>query len=393
MVKKIINWTAGGFFRSLGRILMYVVIGLLLSLLLSKSGFKLPSFFQLDLVNAASITSSSDTYLTQWCSNMNCDYTLSGSTYYTDFVNKDTSYVNSNNYYLTTIRFREQFNSSNYLQSGTQYTIRYRVNFNPKYDLNYYSLSNWQYYLNVINTSNAATDVTNVTCSFSNINNDNYGFYVTCLYTPNATLKQISLRIEFPYYLYVSQQGYSGYIFKSLYSINYKGSSITYSTGVQDSVENQTTLIQEQTTMINDSINNFIDVQTDTDVDSDSSDMADFINDFELETDGTISQILTIPIDFISDVFLTDSSSDLCFTLRGVQSCLPNGKRVLWNKDFSGCNDNQLVCGNNTLRDSFKNLFNLVVGGFICYKLLIGLAKTIERALQPADTYVEVMKL
>lgn len=43
-MKNIINWTLGGFFRSIGRILSFIVIGGLIAFLLAKSGFKIPNW-------------------------------------------------------------------------------------------------------------------------------------------------------------------------------------------------------------------------------------------------------------------------------------------------------------------------------------------------------------
>lgn len=78
MINKIFNWTIGSFFRTLGRILVYLFIAFLISMIISKSNIKLPSLFSvLDVyayetwpdsqnisitVNGANLTTTSKLY-------------------------------------------------------------------------------------------------------------------------------------------------------------------------------------------------------------------------------------------------------------------------------------------------------------------------------------------
>lgn len=139
-------------------------------------------------------------------------------------------------------------------------------------------------------------------------------------------------------------------------------------------------------------INNINGTLNDTDVNSDTNDMGDFLNDMSFDKDNSVSSILTIPIDFIQSVFDGDftDTQDLCFTLKGVQSCLPSGS-FLWNR--TGCHDNAPFGCASTLLNAFRTFFNLVVGGFICYKLLLGIVRTYDKALDPLDNGMEMMKL
>lgn len=59
-MKKIINWSFGAFFRTLGRVFGYLSIAILIMSIFSKLGFELPHWFALN-VNASTITSY-DTY-------------------------------------------------------------------------------------------------------------------------------------------------------------------------------------------------------------------------------------------------------------------------------------------------------------------------------------------
>lgn len=64
-MKKVINWTFGSFFRTLGRTFAILGIGILIGYILLKSGFKLPKFFPIMTVNAEVIYNGTDnpTYL------------------------------------------------------------------------------------------------------------------------------------------------------------------------------------------------------------------------------------------------------------------------------------------------------------------------------------------
>lgn len=62
-MKKIINWTFGSVFRTFGRVLAYILIGTILTLLLSKTGVKITSLLPIMRVSAATTE--------QWAINLN----------------------------------------------------------------------------------------------------------------------------------------------------------------------------------------------------------------------------------------------------------------------------------------------------------------------------------
>lgn len=264
-------------------------------------------------VYGANVTTSSDQWLTTWCSNTSCDYTVGGSTYSTGYQNRNTAYSNSNHYYLTTIRLRQQFSSSNYLQSGTQYVFQYKMSFNPRY-FQHFDLDYWEYKLNVINSNNNATDITSgYSCNTTSITNSNYEFYITCVYIPNSSLKQVLWNIELPFYEYTDASDYSGYVFKSFNSVNYKTISIQYSTGTQDAIDMQTTIITNQTNLINDSITSLINSNNDDSIDNPS----DMIEDFEdmLPTNGTITNLIALPITLYTKILNSINGTCQSFNL------------------------------------------------------------------------------
>lgn len=271
-------------------------------------------------VNGATVPTSSDEWASQWCSNRNCDYTIGGSTYYRDYANVNSgAYTNSNSYYLTAIRLRLTFSSSNYLQVGTQYQLRYKLWFTPQYPLNYYDLRQEYIDFTVTNTSNTSTTLDNsdFTCSFSDISGNN-SFFLTCYYTPNTIIKQVYLRIKFPYTTYLDYSGYSGYIYKSLTELNYTSSNVSYNSGAQDAIQNQTTTIINQTNEINNSVNNVnnsVNNLNDSINNDDVDDPSSTISDFEdmLPSNGVITQLIALPITLFQRI-LTQFRTGVCRT-------------------------------------------------------------------------------
>lgn len=382
ILKQIIKWFSGGFFRRLGSIFAFIVIGMLLALLMAKNDIRLPSIIGFDYVNAATVSKATDQWALQFCADRTCDYTLGGSTTYRDYANVNaSSYTNNAHYYLTAIRLRQTFNSSNYLQSGTQYQFRYKLHFSPKYKMSYYNPTSWGYDFTITDTGNNSTtlDTGDYSCSVSDITNSDTAWFLTCTYTPTSNLKQVYIRLTFPYTFYVSYAGFSGYIFKSLDYINYTSSQISYATGSIDAINNQTTIIQNQTNEINNSINNITDTLTDDNVTSDVNDMGSFLNNFSSNEDSAISSIITLPLNFISTLFEDTTCPNLSFTLKGVTSTLPCGD-IIWGKTSANS-----IFGVVSI-STFKTFFNLVVGGFICYKLLMGVVHTYETAIDPMES-------
>lgn len=277
ILKKISNWTLGGMFRTIGRILAYIIIGLIISLLLMKSDKNiLRKILGVEKVMAASISTSSDQYLVQTCSGPSvCDYTIGGSTYNTGYINRNTQFQNnhgpsSSEQFVTSIRLRQQFNSSNYLQSGVTYTIRYKFNFDSKMYSYRKPASKWTYTLSAINSSSSSFDIStnDYMISFSDITNDMYGFYITIVYTPNQTLRQVSLQLKFPYsQTYDFGEGPTTLYQEQLWALNYKTLSITSNqdNSTTDAINNQTVIIERQTEMINETITELEDTITSED--------------------------------------------------------------------------------------------------------------------------------
>ena len=275
VMKKISNWTFGSVFRTFGRIIAYLIIGLLITILLSNKKLKLPKLYDLlgiETVSAQTVSKSSDQWATQWCNNPNCGFAVADATYYRDYVNVNTgAYTNSNHYFLRAMRLKMTFNSSNYLQSGTQYQIRYKIWFNPLYTLHNYQLSNDNIDFTVTDSGNNQTQLTEgYNCGFQAINNTT-SFFLTCLYTPSASIKQVYVRIRFDSYITIDTNEADDVEIFRMNTVNYTSSSVTYATGDKEAIEQQTTVIQNQTNEIIDKQEEIIDGITSEDSNPESS--------------------------------------------------------------------------------------------------------------------------
>ena len=113
-MKKILNWSIGSFFRTLGRIIAYLSVGLLIFSILSKSGsgFKLNDLLPIMKVSAATTDGK---YISNMYSNENLtgkysfDYNKGG--YYSEFYN---NYENRN-WYFSPINFENNIYSTVYV--------------------------------------------------------------------------------------------------------------------------------------------------------------------------------------------------------------------------------------------------------------------------------------
>lgn len=237
-MKNIINWTLGGFFRSIGRILSFLVIGLIIGLIVAKSGLRLPTWLQpLYVVRADTISYNYSQYRVQY-------YGLgTGTNVWNSWQNFGTSSPLSSGYGVSTIATR--FGYSSKFSSNTTYRFEVEAGFSPAESIN-------ETFLNVNNTScygsstsSWSNDATLIDCSFvgaikvSGVNHVKYIFDVT----PISNIYGVQFNI-----------GFSGT--SEVRSVNvYAKSSISTGPDVGGAIDNQTIVIQEEFDNITNIIN------------------------------------------------------------------------------------------------------------------------------------------
>lgn len=389
MIQKIINWTAGGFFRSLGRVLMYIFLGLIATFLLNKSGIKLGQLLGIDYVSAASANYSSTT------SQVHAIRPSDGDIMWTTLISPGNT-TNVGQYrYIQEFAYRI-YGGSNTYTNGNTYTATFTftiansgctstacfTEFENNIRNNYYVI---RVSANTASQHDGNTSADNIASfSYTIAKTPTRGQYrLTVNMVPKVNVKFFIVYFYSKFGEFNDTSG-TEQDYVNITSYTYNALSFSYTEGTNAVLTNQTGIIQQQTDIIiqtqnvtNEKLDDINNTLKDDDVDDDSNDMADFLNDFELDSDGAISTLLTLPITFLENVLTTDSSADLCTTYGGQQICLPSGN---------------LIWGRNDIT-AFKLFFNLIVGGFLSYKMIRSFINTSEKAINPKNNEVEVMKL
>lgn len=395
MVKKIINWTANGFFRSLGRFLFFFCITAILALLFANSSLKITDLLGIDTVYAATQESYSWTfYNVKTCAPNTPTYSCI-----------QTSNRQPNTGYLPVTEnsdFQGYLNEWNVLFSNTSSSWTANKTYSVKVGLGVsssnvsnttHSLYWWltsqkspKFYMygstdtNMANVS--SSNIANFSCSILENENAVNRIYFTCTFQPTTALKMFQMKIYYGDNTKITFDKY-GYMTMDNFSSTEDLSGF---------ITNQTEVIQNNFNTTNQLIESLTDSLSDDDVDDDSDDMIDFINDFELEGSSDIDTLITLPIDFIERVFTENTTADFCTNFRGKAICLPNGK-LLWNRTYN-CNESIMVCDRNTASVSaFKELFSILVAGYLSYKIMRSIAITYNDLLDPYKDKIEVVKL
>lgn len=116
------------------------------------------------------------------------------------------------------------------------------------------------------------------------------------------------------------------------------------------------------------------DLITSDEIDTGSSDS--FFNNFSTEDNGGISSIVTAPLKMIRSITETCLPLSIPFYDNDIE--LPCGDTLFWNRaDVK----------------TFRNTWNIIIGGPIIYMLLVKLFQVIQNIKNPGNSKVEVMKL
>lgn len=112
----------------------------------------------------------------------------------------------------------------------------------------------------------------------------------------------------------------------------------------------------------------------DSNIDGSLNNAGGFFNNFSTSDHGGLSGIITAPLVAINQM-LNTSCSPMTTTFKGKELSLPCGYEF-WNK-----------------MGPIQDFINLVLGGLLCYQIIIKLYKLIEKIKNPEDDRLEVMNL
>lgn len=365
-MKKIFNWTFGGFFRTIGRTLAFLVLGALFYYILSISNIGIKDLF-LDNVKAESYTSG------VW------------STYYRNRTTQ-LEYDSAKGYwYTTTTNFPVYlfFNNENSQAKGmplpsnaTKVRFHLRIlsyNSNPTLQYVYNSYTIGTYY-----DKGGLTYCNTVQANNYNINQLNY-------------TNQLDLTLECPIVktssvlsvIFIRGNDTSqGYPFRIDINPNYTFQYDDTSQGIQgviqeqqntnSAINNQTQTIQETSNQTQQTIKEEVNKTIETITDSSSPDLNGTLDNNTIAgwlPAGPIDSIVTLPLTLLNSLFnaMGGTCADLTVPLPFV------------NKDLS------IPCMSRVYNDmsfgSFFNWIGIVASAFILYKYLLRLYKWIDATL------------
>lgn len=381
-MKKIVNWSFGAFFRTIGRTLAYLLVGALITLICLKSD-KLKSLLFMS-VNA----STSPKY---WITNTDVP------TYFDlfDCTESTCNRVNSENYTNQLIELGEvggreftvttrQYNlQGNGIVMRTSSNSRYNVGY--LYQTTFYVCSDAvmdnatntiypSYYgdaftnNNVFQSSNSynLSGVPGLAPTWSNC----YAF--STIFSPGENGTYINLRLKSTsringYYALVGFKSESLGLYSGEVKSIVENSGFATATSVEE-VKQATNEVKEETKKTNDTLN-------DDDTTEADSKITGFFNDFSDNSHG-LSSIVTAPLNAVNAMLSTTCTAPTA-TYKGSTFSLPCGS-ILWEREGA---------------DNFKLLLNLFYGGLICYGIIKSLFKDVNDLKNPDNDKVEVLNL
>ena len=229
-MKKILNWTFGGFFRAFGRILCFLVVGGIIAYLIASNDFKLPDILSFGImrVNAASVDYTYKKYRIRYYSLATGDDAL------TPVTDMGTRTELSNDYGVSMVSAR--FGWSSRFQAGTTYRVTIDTGFAPSsiessflnvddfICLGSSTTSSWDAQQNLISTCNF------IGSSLNNSGRINYIFDITPLSNVQG--------IQFNIYYGVTEE---------VSAVNVRPTStITYGDDPTGAINEQTIIIEQE---------------------------------------------------------------------------------------------------------------------------------------------------
>lgn len=384
-MKKIFNWTFGGVFRTLGRILAYVLVGGLIFLIAQKNDLKITDLLGIGKVYAETGTYNSSTYnyYYTYCSGQGTNCYFSNAI--ASWPSLGTISHPSSQYPIGAIGFRAYLNSG-YYNSGNSYKFKYRVCESNKWtgDDSLLNVRNNARILKVdYNTTNSATnategDTSTVGLVISDDPSSNYCWYAEFTYTPTTNIRYIGF--------YMSLNGFTDFeqtgnpTFKGIYSGNdfrTNGLTITYSTdATSTAINNQTTIINNSLQDQTEAINNIDDTLEDDNVDESIDTASDFFNDFTTNTHG-LTGIITAPLNAIESL-TSKTCQPLVLPLPFVDENLTLPcMREIYVQNFGG----------------FMNLYDIVTLGIVSYWIMVRIFSLVKDFKNPDHDEIEVVDL
>ena len=244
-MKKIFNWSFGAFFRTIGRVFGYLVIGVLIMLIFSKFGFN--PFFMTVKAATSGLDKYDDRFWPVSCNAQGTNCTLGPGT---EFLQSETWY-NIPTMYSSIMQFNVRTWAGSYTyKANNTYTFRYTVQVGNKATL----LDNLEqinksvklietYTATSSSPNNATIEDLNVSIKFTNSPNTTDKIYLYIKMIPTKDIKWWGIKFQ------VGKAGgdITQFPFSNVGKIRYINSKVTYEEGVGAIIDNKTDeIIKEQ---------------------------------------------------------------------------------------------------------------------------------------------------
>lgn len=333
-MKTILNWTAGSFFRSIGRIIAYVVIGGFIAYLLNRSNFDWGRLIGIEYVKASEMYSlysnwynANGIQLQQMGDYGYIQYTGTGQNtswnYFYYNANQSATIINQNaDYLMFSLDFSVMYSgmtSYSYSDTDSQTcTLTSSINQVGTDDYEYRYIS----FTCPINTTETETYTQQMQVALNPrlvYGNNQWSKceFDTCLGTT------CSLKCNLDTSFKVS--GFKGIgVNVNTYNFNSQSGSYTWRlslarpfngyVSVQSAIESQTQQQQQQ--------------YNDTNSTSESNTATSYFENQQDETPSALTSAITSPLRIIDNA-IQGNHNPLCFTLNGKQACIPSGD-IIW---------------------------------------------------------------
>lgn len=371
-MKKILNWTFGACFRTIGRFLAIFIVGLLLIFIGSKLGFKLDSILPIRVnasttdrwaLNLPNVTDA------RWfnCTGSNkCDTQLSSTTISVNgrsYIAGDTTGTIANNGILIGT-FSPITLKSGYLYGISMYICSNKNLANSTHEM--YS---------TIYSNRGTNDSTYSSTGRGFLSNEpfvigsqvgSYCYVYQGTIVPKIDNSWVFLRLK-------SSSSITGFT-PAIVSMTVEGIGV-YEDVIENAVKNATGNLETSINQTTDAVKDTNDTIKNDDISGANNSASGFFDNFE-DNDFGLSSILTAPLRAIN-AMLNDSCVAPGATYKGQSFSLPCGS-MLWSRE--GGSD-------------FRNFLNIFYGGFLAYFVIRSLFLDIEKLKNPNNDKVEVEKL
>ena len=355
-MKKIINWSFGAFFRTIGRIFAYLVIGVLILIIGAKNGLKL--FLMPVKASTVAVSNAKFNLYTA----IGRDEKLCAKPTSYGYKNIDTNINTTDRPYVNHIDYLFETN----LSAGQSYTITFVQSYNPKTDV-VARPDGISYRLEGSITTNdsglSANNISSFKCFLTNDTNNNVKVNVTCNVVPLNNVKKIWIS-QIHNYCGTYIKGFNTYFLK-----------VNQNSATEEAINRQTEIIKDGQDKIIKGQEKIDDTLKDSDTTEAEGKISGFFNDFTDNNHG-LSAIITAPLNAVNAMLSTTCVAPTA-TYKGSSFSFPCGS-ILWEQEGA---------------DDLKTFINLIYGGLICYGILKSLFKDVNDLKNPDTDKVEVMDL